>query len=173
MTTTKSRSDRPRLLIVGHGRHGKDTAAALLARRLGLSWASTSDFVGRRAVWPLVRDLYPDWPAAYADRDRHRELWFHAIRAYNLRPGPSLAAQVFARHDVYVGIRARAEFQEARALASAAIWIDAAGRVPIEGAGSIEIGPRDADWVLDNNGDLAALGRAVAGLAGRIGAGGA
>ncbi|MDW4550895.1 hypothetical protein R5H32_16150 [Defluviimonas sp. D31] len=148
---------RPRILILGHARHGKDTAAALLARLAGLSFASSSEFAARRAVFPLVADLYPDWRAAYADRGNHRALWFHAIAAYNLRPGPSLAEEILADHAIYVGMRSRAEFARSRRLFDLVLWIDAARRLPPEPAGSMELAPPDADLVIANNGDEAAL----------------
>lgn len=166
----KSRFDaggRPRLLLIGHGGHGKDTAAALLAGELGLSWASSSEFAAQRAIWPLVagRGLWPDWRAAYADRRAHRAFWFHAIRAYNLAPGPSLAEQLLAEHEIYVGMRSREELTQTRHLFECVIWLDAGDRVPPEDAGSIELGPGDADFILDNAGTPTDLGRAVARLA--------
>ena len=155
---------RPRLLVIGHGRHGKDTAAALLAAALGLSFVSSSEFAARHAVFPLVADLYPDWRAAYADRAAHRGLWFHAIAAYNLRPGPTLAEQILADHDIYVGMRSRAELDRARGLFDLVIWVDAGARLPAEPGASNELHPGDADLVLDNNGTEADLRRAVRAL---------
>lgn len=142
---------RPQVLILGHGRHGKDTAAALLAEHAGLSFVSSSEFCAERAVYPLVSDLYPDWRAAYEDRANHRELWFHAIRAYNLRPGPTLAEQILADHQIYVGMRARAEFEAMRGLFSLVIWVDRSEVLPPEPGGSLELTTQDADLVLDNN----------------------
>lgn len=156
---------RPRLLVIGHGRHGKDTAAALLALRLGLSHVSSSEFAARHAVWPLVADLWPDWRAAYAARHDHRGLWFHAIAAYNLRPGPSLAEQILADHSIYVGMRSRAEFAAQRFLFDRVIWIDASDRLPAEPAASNELTAADADHVIDNNGRLADLAAAIDRLA--------
>jgi len=154
-----------KLLVLGHGRHGKDTAAEILAAEAGLSKVSSSEFCAQKAVWPLVADLYPDWRAAYDDRHNHRELWFHAIRAYNLRPGPSLAEQILADHDIYVGMRSRAELAATRHLFDAVIWVDRSAVLPPEPEASIEIAPSDCDLVLDNNGDLADLRAACRALA--------
>lgn len=152
---------RPRVVVIGHGRHGKDTAAERLASRLGWSFVSSSEFAARKAVFPLVADIYPDWRAAYEDRDNHRELWFHAIAAYNRRPGPMLAEQIFEQHEIYIGMRSRAEFTRARPLFDFVIWVDASRRLPPEPSGSNELGPEDADAVLDNNGTLCDLDRAL------------
>ncbi|WP_417723941.1 hypothetical protein [Salipiger sp.] len=169
----ESRSEpRPRLLVIGHGRHGKDTAAGILAERLGLSAASSSEFVAERAIWPLVRDrgIWPDWRAAYSDRHAHREMWFHAIRAYNLGPGPGLAEQLLREHAIYVGMRARAELIATRDLFDAVLWVDASARLLGEDPGSMELSAADADLVIDNNGGLSDLTREVAAVAVLVGA---
>lgn len=147
-------SRRLRVLIIGHGRHGKDTAAEFLAQATGYKFASSSEFAAQKAVFPLVSDLYPDWRAAYDDRINHRELWYHAIRAYNLRPGPMLAEQLLADHDVYVGMRSRAEFERSRDLFDLVVWVDRSEVLPPEPGNSMELTAEDADWFLDNNRDL-------------------
>lgn len=161
---TKSRSDRAAwcFLIIGHGRHGKDTAAALLSELGGFSFVSSSEFAAQKAVFPLVADLYPDWQAAYADRANHRALWFHAIAAYNLRPGPMLAEQILADHQIYTGMRMRAEFDRSRHLFDAVIWVDRSRVLPPEPGTSMELTAADADLVLDNNGSPEALRGRVA-----------
>jgi hypothetical protein len=163
--------DRPGILIIGHGGHGKDTAAEIRADVEGLSFVSSSEFCAQKAVFPLVADIYPDWQACYADRRNHRALWYHAIRAYNLRPGPTLAEQVLADHQIYVGMRSRAEFEKARHMFGLVIWVDRSSVLPPEPDGSNELSASDADLVLDNNGTLAdlrrAITRAVAGTKGK------
>ena len=168
----KSRSDPTRLLVIGHGRHGKDTAAELLAKAFGVSWASSSEFVAERAIWPIVKDRGPwrDWREAYAARHKFRELWFHAIAAYNLAPGPSFAEQMLEEHAIYVGMRRRAELVASRHLFDRVIWVDASQRLPVEDPASMQLNRRDADLVLDNNGSLLDLACGVAELIGEIAA---
>lgn len=171
----KSRSDpaprrRPRVLVIGQGRHGKDTAAQLLAEAAGLRAVSSSEFAAQKAVYPLVADLWPDWRACYEDRHAHRDLWFHAIRAYNLRPGPMLAEQILVDHDIYTGMRARAELERSRQLFDLVLWVDRSQVLPPEPDSSMELRATDADMVLDNNGDLAALVAGVAAVAKRLAA---
>lgn len=153
-----------RLLIIGHGRHGKDTVSELLAAGYGLCGVSSSEFAAQKAVFPLVSDIYPDWRAAYEARGDHRELWFHAIAAYNLRPGPMLAQQILEHHDIYTGMRRRAEFERSRGFFDCVIWVDASKRLPLEPSGSMELSAKDADLIVDNNGPEAALPGAVADL---------
>lgn len=156
----------PKILVIGHGRHGKDTAGALIAEATGQSWVSSSEFCAQKAVFPLVSDIYPDWRACFEDRGNHRELWFHAIAAYNCRPGPTLAEQILAEHGLYIGMRRRAEFEATRHLFDVVVWVDASERLPPEPGPSMELTAEDADLVLDNNRDLAHLRRQVADLFG-------
>lgn len=159
---------RVRLLIIGHGRHGKDSVGDLLRDLYGLRAVSSSHFAAQKAVFPLVSDLYEDWRAAYEDRGNHRDLWFHAIRAYNLRPGKMLAEEILEEHDIYTGMRSRAEFVRARSVFDLVIWVDASDRLPPEPAGSMELSAADADLIVDNNGPADALPRKVGGLVAEI-----
>lgn len=145
------------LLVIGHGRHGKDTVGEILRDAHGLTVTSSSEFAAQKAVFPLVSDIYPHWQMAYEDRHNHRELWFHAIRAYNLRPGPSLAEQILVDHNIYTGMRSREEYESSLLCFDMVIWVDASKRLPPEPNGSMELTIDDADHVLDNNGSLSNL----------------
>lgn len=157
-----------RLLIIGHGQHGKDSAGDILRDQYGMRSVSSSEFAARKAVFPLVSDIYPDWRAAFEDRHAHRDLWFHAIRAYNLRPGPMLAEQILEAHDIYTGMRSRAEFERSRGFFDLVVWVDASRRLPPEPAGSMELTAADADWIIDNNGPAESLPGEIAKLAAEI-----
>lgn len=159
---------RVRLLIIGHGRHGKDCVGEIFARDYGLRFISSSEFAARRAVFPLVSDLYSDWRAAYADRHNNRDLWFHAIAAYNHRPGPMLAEQILEAHDVYIGMRKRLEVRRSRSLFDLVIWVDASRRLPPEPGSSMELSAADADLIIDNNGPEEALPGEVGKAAAKI-----
>ena len=147
-------NSEPKFLIIGHGRHGKDTVGEILSANFGLRVRSSSEFAAERAVFPLMADQYPDWRGCYDDRHNHRALWYHAIRAYNLRPGPMLAEQMLAENDVYTGMRSRAEFGKSRELFDAVIWVDRSKFLPPEPSESMELMATDADHFIDNNGDL-------------------
>jgi hypothetical protein len=43
---------RCRLLLIGHGRHGKDSAGDILRDRYGLRSVSSSEFAAQKAVFP-------------------------------------------------------------------------------------------------------------------------
>lgn len=157
-----------RLLIIGHGRHGKDSVGEILRDEYGMRSTSSSEFAAEKAVFPLMRDFYPDAQACFEDRANHRELWFHAIRAYNLRPGKTLAAGILEDHDIYTGMRSRREFERSGDLFDLVIWVDAARRLPPEAVGSMELTADDAGWIIDNNGPADALPGEVAKLITRI-----
>ncbi len=120
------------------------------------------------AVYPLVSDLYPDWRACFEDRANHRDLWFHAIAAHNLRPGPMIAEKILEEHDIYTGMRNRAEFERSRGVFDLVVWVDASKRLPPEPGGSMQLTADDADWIIDNNGPPEALPGEVARLAAEI-----
>lgn len=145
------RSGKLKILLLGHGRHGKDTVAGNLSIALGYNWCSSSKFAAEKAVYPLISNLYKDWQAAHLDRRNHRDLWFHAICAFNKRPGPSLVEQALVNHDIYVGMRSRIEFENSRPLFDLTIWVDRSKFVPDESATSMELRESDADITLNNN----------------------
>ncbi|MCG7628967.1 hypothetical protein MHM88_14240 [Epibacterium sp. MM17-32] len=147
----------PKLLIIGDGRHGKDSVGELLTEGYGLKSKSSSLFAAEKAVYPLMAEFYPDWEACYEDRHNHRQLWYLAIKAYNLRPGPSLAAQMLVDHDIYIGMRAREEFEREQHLFDLVVWVDASLRLPPEPDTSNDLKASDAGYILDNNGPPEAL----------------
>lgn len=160
---------KPKLLILGYGRHGKDTVSEMLTEFYGLRSKSSSMFAAAKAVYPLMTDFYPDWESCYEDRHNHRELWYLAIKAYNLRPGPSLAEQLLEEHDIYTGMRARNELEATRDLFDLVVWVDASDRLPPEPSSSNDLHASDADYILDNNGPEEALPEEVRKLADHLG----
>lgn len=161
---------RPKILVLGHGRHGKDTVAEMLRDRFGLSFTSSSWFCAERVVMPYVEELYncryPSVAACYGDRHNgstitplkpNRAVWYDAITAYNRPDAASLGRAIFEAHDVYCGLRSSREFHAVRAagLYDLCVWVDASGRgVPPEDRSSCTVEPWMADAVVDNSGDL-------------------
>lgn len=154
-----------KLLITGHGRHGKDSVCDILSDTYGLTFESSSHFLLERWVWLYLLTnyglSYPNAEACYADRGNHREEWFKAIVAYNTPDLTRLARNLYARHDIYCGMRNIAEFNAVKeaGLFDLAIWVDASKRLPAEPDSSMTITADDCDVVLDNNGTLAQLPR--------------
>lgn len=153
-----------KLLVIGHARHGKDTFAEYLRDRHGWSFASSGEFACEKAVYPLMTEFYPDWRSLYRDKEQYRELFFHAIRAYNLRPGPALHQQILSGHDMYLGMRSRAEFTKSVSDFDLVVWIDASQRKPMEPLASNELTPADADVIINNNSTLEDLHSEIEGF---------
>lgn len=161
-----------RILIIGHAQHGKDTVAEMLRDNYGIKFGSSSHFAINKAVWPMVKDrgVWQSPEALYNDRANHREMLYHAIRAYNLIPGTSLAEQMFQEgYDCYVGMRSADEFFATRHLFNSVVWVDASRRKPLEGSGSMDLTSNLANYWLDNNKDLHWLREQVGIIAGLLG----
>lgn len=158
---------RPKLMVLGNARHGKDTVCEIMCREHGLTFESSSHFVALRAVEPYLKErgiTYPNFDAMYADRVNHREAWFKAIELYNKDDGARLAKELYAQYDVYCGLRSKMELDALRdqGVVDFVIWVDASRRLPPEPGTSITVTQADADYILDNNGPLEILGGKVA-----------
>ena len=153
------------LLIIGHGRHGKDTVAELLAERLDLKIASSSHFIAEKVTYPALKDLYgyPDVEACFEDRHNHRAEWYNLIRDYNTPDLSRLAREIFAENDVYIGMRNKEELDACNEirLFDIVVWVDAGDRLPPEPTDSMTITASDADYLICNNGTLSELSEMV------------
>lgn len=175
---SKATQVRKRIILVGHGRHGKDTAAEMLRDRYGYRFTSSSLFCAEKVMLPafaavgkiyeansvpgLEKTEHGPEVACFYDRHGssheagdHRTFWFEGIKAYCTPDKARLAREIFAEHDMYVGIRDSAELFAAQQLGNVVtIWVDASDRLPPEQGSSMNIEPGMADHVLDNNGTL-------------------
>lgn len=130
-----------RVLILGHGGHGKDAAAEALAP-LGLPGISSSAFLAERVVRPVLEDAgirYEDIDACLADRKAHRSIWFDAISRYCENDRARVSREILAAgYRVHVGIRCPDEFEAARQLFDVTLWIERPDQ-PIEDPSSMAI----------------------------------
>lgn len=162
---------KPRLLILGPGRHGKDTVAEILRDEHGFSFISSSYYLAEKVVQPELdrRGItYPDLKACYDDRGNHRELWRDIIAEFNAEDPARLAKMILAECDCYVGMRTPREYFGSRHLFDAVVWVDAASRVDaVDPTMQIEFDPATMH-LIDNNGDLDDLYPQVADLVRKI-----
>jgi predicted HAD superfamily Cof-like phosphohydrolase len=147
---------RPRIMIMGYARHGKDTACELLEEMYGLNFQSSSRFIAERIIMPsqFAKDQgYATADEAYEDRGNHRSTWYDMISAFNTPDKTSLGRALFAEFDIYCGIRSAEEFHALRNTDQfdVSIWIDASDRVPSEDSSSCTVAPWMADYVVPNN----------------------
>lgn len=148
-----------RLMVLGYARHGKDTVCDLLCSKYGLTFESSSHFVAEVAVrpWLAARGItYASFDEMYADRVNHRDKWFTAIDEYNTPDRARLGKELYAKYDIYCGIRNAPELEELQrqGVVEFTIWVDASKRLPPEPGTSISVTPAHADYIIDNNGPL-------------------
>jgi hypothetical protein len=155
-----------KLLVIGHGRHGKDTVCEILRDDYGFSFISSSRFVLDEAIWnDWGAARYADKEACYSDRGNNRALWFNMIASYNTPDKTRTVTGMFAQgYSIYCGLRSRDELNATRHLFDKIVWVDRSLRLPSEVALSMELSKQDATHILDNNGSLQDLRHSVAKL---------
>jgi hypothetical protein len=101
-----------KLLVIGHGRHGKDTVSEILNEKYDLSFESSSRFCSKLFIFNELKDKfgYETEEQCYADRHSHRELWYNMICEYNQNDPSRLGREIFKEHDIYCGLRNKREF---------------------------------------------------------------
>lgn len=148
----------PKLLIIGHGRHGKDTVCELLAESHGFNFKSSSKFCSERFIFDNLKYLYgyTNEAECYSDRHNHRQEWYDAICAYNIPDPERLGREIFEEHDIYCGLRNKKEFHAMKntGVFDYAIWVDRSDYLPPESKESMTLEIWMSDFVIDNNGTL-------------------
>lgn len=158
------RTRKPKIILLGHARHGKDTVAEMLRDKYGFSFESSSMFCAEKVMMPYFNGL-PNHPGyasvedCYADRVNYRDVWFQQIELYNYPDRSRLAREMFEQNNVYVGMRSKRELAACMnaGLADLVIWVDASDRLPPEDASSCTVEPWMAQLQIDNNGTLEEL----------------
>lgn len=118
---------KPQVLILGNGRHGKDTVAEMIQKVHGMSFTSSSEMAAKLFLYDLLKDKYgyKSFHECYKDRHNHREEWKEAICEYNREDPARLARQIYAEYDMYVGMRDTREINECRriGLYDLIVWV--------------------------------------------------
>ena len=100
-----------KLLIIGHGRHGKDTVAAMLKEEFGLTHLASSEASSTIFVFDALKEKYgyTTVEECFDDRANHRAEWYDLICEYNAEDQARLAKEIVKRANVYVGMRSKNE----------------------------------------------------------------
>lgn len=143
------------LYIIGNARHGKDTAAEILAALHGLKFCSSSEFMNERVVFEALAPKYGYKTVQECFDDRHdkRAEWFEIISAKNPN-GTELSKLLFAEYDIYVGLRNKREMDAVDkdpSINNLTVWIDASKRKPQESAKSMTVPISSAHIIVENN----------------------
>lgn len=144
-----------KILVCGHGRHGKDQ----FCEYLGVPFSSSSMAALDEVIWPAIGYKYPSKEECFEDRINCRRDWFDLITEYNVSDPLRLAKKIFARGDVYCGLRNVEEFRHAKntGLVDISVWIDSSERVEPEDVSSCTVTAADCDITINNNGTLKQL----------------
>ena len=147
-----------KLLVIGHGRHGKDTVCEILQKNYNLSFESSSKFCSQLFIYDQLKDKYgyANEEECYADRHNHRAEWYDAICDYNKGDGARLGREIFKAHDIYCGLRNKREYfaMKNTGVFDYAIWVDRSDHLPEESKDSMSLEQWMADYTIDNNGTL-------------------
>ena len=147
-----------KLLIIGHGRHGKDTVAECLRDDYGMTFKSSSMHCAEYVVYPMLKDQYgyTSVEECFADRSNHRSEWFDLIAEYCKDDLARIGREIFEVSDIYCGLRNKREFHAIKnnGLVDFVIWVDRSDHLPPEPKDSMSLEPWMADFVIDNNGTL-------------------
>jgi dephospho-CoA kinase len=160
---------KPKLLVIGHGRHGKDTVCEILRDSYGYNFTSSSQFCSKLFIFDALKDKYgyATEEECYADRHNHRAEWYNAICEYNVPDAAKLGKAIFKEYNIYCGLRNKKEYHAMRntKVFDYVIWVDRSDHLPLEDKTSMTLEPWMADFVIDNNGSVSDLELNIAQLA--------
>lgn len=151
---------RLKLLIIGHGRHGKDTVSEILESTHSYTFASTRDFTSLFMYNQLKESHgYKSEEECYNDRSNCRVDWYNAICKYNATDPARLGKEIFNNYDIYCGLRDKREYdgQRSAGIFDYAIWVDRSHHLTAEPYTSMNLTENMADFSIDNNGTIADL----------------
>lgn len=147
-----------KLLIIGHARSGKDTAAEYLRDNFGITFESSSMAAARIFLFDQLKHKYKykTIKECFEDRIHHRKEWYDLICEYNEQDKLRLAKEILKESDMYVGMRSRKEVLEAKkqGLFDLILWIDGGDRVQKESSESMTVTKGDAHIVIMNDKDI-------------------
>lgn len=142
-----------KILILGHARHGKDSAAHFIAGLTGFEFQSSSMFACEKFLFERLKDKYNYKTPRDCFNDRHnkREEWYNSIKEYNTPDKSKLCRELLKEYDIYIGMRDDKEYESSKNLFDYIFWVDASGRKPKDPTMKIEYD--EDDHILINNND--------------------
>ncbi len=163
---------KPKILIIGHARHGKDTLAEIWRDMFNVKFESSSQAANRLFIYNKLKvdKGYKDQQECFEDRVNNRETWFRLIEEFNKSNPSRLASEILKSNDLYVGLRSKKEFNACKraGLFDLVVWVCASKRLEKESKKSFNISKKHADIVVYNNGTLPEFKKKVLRLGGII-----
>jgi hypothetical protein len=147
----------PKILIMGHGRAGKDVAALHLHQKFGLRYEGS---VSWHMKEHMAEFLKLPVQTAWDTRHEHRMKWRKEIDRFREGDPARIVRRMLDTHDIIAGIRPRVEFEAVRdqGLIDCFVYIDREG---IEEDPTFEMCEDDADVVIRNNSTIPVFKRTL------------
>lgn len=106
-----------KILIIGHGQHGKDTTAEIIQEEFGLSFRASSEAALDIFMFDILqkRHGYKNKQEAIDHKNQSKAIrkeWHDLITEYNINIPSRLASKILALNDIYVGMRSNREFED-------------------------------------------------------------
>lgn len=156
---------KPKLIITGYARHGKDTVSEIFSKDHGYSYITSSMYCAKNVVFPVLGPLYgyDSYEECFLDRSNHRRVWYTLINDYNKNDKTRLGREILSHCDIYCGLRNREDLIALREknIVDYVIWVDRSKHLKPEPYTSNTITPDLADYTIDNNYDLETLKKEV------------
>ncbi len=145
---------KPKILIIGSARHGKDFMAETLRDNFDFSFKSSSMAAAEIFIYDKLKNKYgyKSFEECFNDRVNRRAEWYDLIVEYNTPDKLRLAKHVLMTNDCYVGMRNFDEIEKSKELFDLVVWVDASGRLPVESKKSMTGVKWQSDIIIDNNG---------------------
>lgn len=137
-----------RILIVGHGRAGKDVALEYLASITGLRNAGTTSLYLAKYV---ATDLGVTPEVAYATRHADRDVWYRVGRQIRENNPGVLLREALLHGEMTGGLRDAEECVVARDIVDLIVWVENNRVAPDP---TVMFGPEVADVVIENHGTM-------------------
>lgn len=160
--------DKPRIdmkrkiVIIGHAGHGKTTVAKVLTSIYDYRVVDPTEFIAEHIM--VKGGHYKTFYGAISNKDTDREKWFKAVEEYNTPDKTRLVSEIFDRSDVYVGLRKYEELEMVKEKFNPiVVWVNNSSVKP-ESEKSCTVTIEQADFVLNNPGNLDDLYREVVSL---------
>jgi hypothetical protein len=149
-----------KILILGQGRHGKDTVSEILRDKYSINFMSSSWACAEvlKPVLDIINGVKSE-EDHFNERHSYRELWMRLISLYNSYDKTALTKHILSKTDVYVGMRSYSEFAScvSERLFDYILYVDASKRVDYRDP-TAEIGYDPQLMIkIDNNGTLEEL----------------
>ena len=122
--------NKPKVLILGSGRCGKDSFAELLTKELpDFTFTSSSWALAELIYEDIGKSLYLNVKDCFEDRINCRDSWYKWVCNYNSEDKARLAKEILSKSDCYVGQRDYEEYLASKSLFNFIFYVDASKRV--------------------------------------------